>query len=247
MKRITLASLALAALTGLAAGQASTSNQNAQGTSQISSSSAAESETQIPAGTAISAEISKSVNVKKVKAGDKVVAKTSMDLLSQGKVVIPRNTKILGHITEAKAHSKESPGSTLGITFDSIAMKDGRELPVRAAIQAIGRPLQAMATDSTPPAATGGLPSAPSPMPSAGGMGGSRASVPDASYPGGASSSTSDTTAPASGPAPLGPTSKGVVGIKGLEIKSAGTTSVITSATENVQLESGTQLILKTE
>src|SRR5215813_9033031 len=77
----------------------------------------------LPAGTVIPAELSKSVDTKKLRPGDKIEAKTSMDLLSHGQVVIPRNSKIVGHVTDAKSHSKESPDSKVAIAFDQIAVK----------------------------------------------------------------------------------------------------------------------------
>src|SRR5258705_7390979 len=86
--------------------------------------------TQLGGGVVIPAQLSKSVDAKKAKAGDKVEAKTTMDLLSHGQVVIPRDTKVIGHVTEAKPHSKESPESSVGLSFDRISLKDGRELPM---------------------------------------------------------------------------------------------------------------------
>src|SRR6266436_7240778 len=97
---------------------------------------------QLASGTIISVELSKTLDAKKVKANDKIEARTAMDLLAHGQIVIPRNAKIIGHVTEAKAHSKQSPGSMVGIAFDRVLMKDGRGLPLQAAVQAIGRPLQ---------------------------------------------------------------------------------------------------------
>lgn len=170
-----------------------------------------------------------------------------MDLLSQGKIVIPRNTKIIGHVTEAKAHSKESHGSMIGIAFDRIAMKDGRELQMQASIQAIARPLQSAALiEGSPMSDNSGMPSS-APSPSSGGMGGVGSRSPSSSYPGPPSPASTDDTAPAGGPAPLGPTSKGVVGMKGLELQSTELASVISSEKNNVQLDSGTQLILRTQ
>ncbi len=90
----------------------------------------------------ISVELAKSLDARKIKANDKIEAKTVMDLLSHGQIVIPRNTKIIGHVTEAKAHSKQSPDSMVGISFDHVLMKDGRELPLQASVQAVARPLQ---------------------------------------------------------------------------------------------------------
>ena len=93
-------------------------------------------------GTLLSVELSKSLDAKKAKANDRVEARTATDLLAHGHIVVPRNTKIVGHVTEAKAHSKASPDSTIGITFDRMLLKDGREVPLQLTVQAIARPLQ---------------------------------------------------------------------------------------------------------
>jgi len=243
MLRIFLFSLAIAAVAASAAAQ-NTAPATAVSESAGPATGQASLEGQMPAGTVIVAELSKSLDAKKVKPGDKIEAKTSMDLLSQGKVVIPRDTKIVGHVIEAKAHSKDSPDSMLGIAFDRMLLKEGRELPMQAAIQAMARPLQNPAFQGSGPMSdNGGMPSS-APMPGGGGMsgGGARSSTPS-TYP-----TSAGADAPASGgPAPLGPASKGVVGMKGLELKSAGPASVITSEKDNVHLDSGTQLILRTQ
>ena len=95
-------------------------------------------------GTILSVELSKSLDAKKLKASDKFEARTAIDLLSHGQIVVPRNTKVIGHVTEAKAHSKESADSILGLTFDRMISKDGREIPLQAAVQALARPLQTL-------------------------------------------------------------------------------------------------------
>ena len=203
----------------------------------------------LPAGTVIPAELSKSVDAKKLKPGDKVEAKTSMDLLSHGQVVIPRNSKIVGHVTDAKPHSKESPDSKVAIAFDQIAVKDGQPLPMQAAIQAIGRPLQSAAlAGSSPMSESGGMPptgaSTGGPM----GTGDPSPHAPDTTpqFPAGNASGNSSTTTGAT-TAPLAPTSQGVVGMRGISLSSAGQASVISSEQENVHLDNGTQLILRTQ
>ncbi len=210
----------------------------------------------IVSGTVIPVELSKSLDSKKSKANDKVEAKTSMDVLSHGQIVVPRNTKIIGHVTEAKAHSKESPDSMVGIAFDRIVMKDGPEKPLQAVVQAIGRPLQNSPNfgGNEPMSGTAaGMPAGgPGPR---GSMGGAPTTPPPthpSSYPtyptGDASGSPSDPTAPAgSTVSPLGPTSQGIVGIKGLSLNSTGQASVVSSSTDNIHLDSGTQLILRVQ
>ncbi len=244
-----LAALALAA--GSAAQSAPVPSSDTQhGTASAQGAAVpGQSSNQIPSGTIVAVELSKSVDAKKAKVGDKIEAKLPADVLSHGKVAIPRNTKIIGHVTEVKAHSKESPDSRVGIAIDRMVMKDGREVPIEAAVQAIGRPLLSAALSSTTMSdagmpgggarPTGGSPM-DSPMPS-------RSPERVASIPPTADAG-SDTSSPDGGTiAPLGPTSQGVVGMKGLSLKSSGQTSVVSSETDNVHLDSGTQLILRTQ
>ena len=93
-------------------------------------------------GVIISAALSKSLDARKNKVGDKLEAKTNVDLLSHGQIVLPRDTKIVGHVTGVKTRSKDSQDSEVAITFDHMHLKDGRELPIQVTVQAIGRPLQ---------------------------------------------------------------------------------------------------------
>jgi hypothetical protein len=249
MKRMLLSRLAVVVIAAAAAAQSASAPSSAvqRGATQDSATQA-QSSNQFPAGTIIPAELSKAVDAKKAKAGDKIEAKTPVDLLSHGKIVIPKNTKIIGHVTEAKAHSKQSPDSMVGIAFDRISMKDGREVPIQAAVQAIARPLQSAALSSSAANDSVGMPSASAPTSGGGGgMGGSRPPERVASYPGGTSTGT-DPSVPQGGTiAPLGPTSQGVVGMKGLSLKVSGEASVISSETDNVHLDSGTQLMLRTQ
>jgi hypothetical protein len=243
--------LGVALLTAMAAAQSDTmpSSTAPQATAAAQNSdSQAQSSNPLPAGTIIAVELSKSIDAKKAKTGDKVEAKIPADLLAHGKIVIPRNTKMVGHITEVKARSKESRDSMVGISFDRVVMKDGRELRLQAAIQAIGRPLQntVVTDDSTM--------NRGAPTPSGTGMGGTmggtmstRTPLPTSTYPADpAGRSSPDTTGQGSTVAPLGPTSQGVVGMKGLSLSAAGPASVVSSQTDNVHLDGGTQLILRT-
>jgi hypothetical protein len=208
-------------------------------------------------GTILSVELSKSLDAKKLKANDKLEVRTVMDLLSHGQIVIPRNTKIVGRVTEAKAHSKQSPDSIVGIVFERALLKEGRAVPLQAAVQAIARPLLSPAPfPADPMAATaGGIPSASQSQRGIAGspMAGSTAAgtpfpSPSGYPPGGGTGLPPDpANAGPSTVSPLGPTSKGVVGIKGLALDSSGLVSVVSSKTDNVHLDGGTQLILRVQ
>src|SRR5438270_139785 len=129
------------------------SNQGKQGTrsGSASTSGSASNQTQadvntegaIPSGLTIPAALNKSVDSKKNKQGDEVTAKTTADVLSQGKIVIPRNSKLIGHITEAKAKANGESESALGMAFDRAVLKNGQEVSLNATIQALAAPAEA--------------------------------------------------------------------------------------------------------
>jgi hypothetical protein len=203
---------------------------------------------QLPAGTIIPAELAKSIDAKKAKSGDQVIAKTTIDLRSKdGSTVIPKGAKIFGHVTDAKARSKDESGSMIAMAFDKVELKGGRDLQFNAGVQAIGKPEQNAAAytgGGSPMSERGGVPSG---APGQGGMGGrtggAMGAPPSTGNPGNA---PADNGVPATGGVgPLSPASQGVVGIQGLSLQDSAQGSVITSSTGNVHLDSGTQLILR--
>lgn len=202
--------------------------------------------TRVPAGTVMVAELSKSLDAKKVKAGATVEARTTMDLLSHGQIVVPRNTKILGHVTQAQARTKESHNSMVAIAFDRMSMKDGRELPIQAVIQAVGPPLQQamLSTEGAPAGPSGGVPSSP-PM----GRGSEPGGMPSGGggYPTGGQPPDNTSAVGSTVPA-LGPSSHGVIGMRQLKLNAPEKgPSVVSSDSENVHLSGGTQLVLKVQ
>ena len=144
---------------------------NAKGSAKASAQSSAqassgENSLALASGSTLEAALSKSLDARKNKVGDAVVAKVTKDVKSQdGKTVLRKGSKLIGHVTEAKARGKGESESALGIAFDRAVTKDGREMPVNLAIQAVG------AAESAASAAVGddGFMSSASGMGSAGG------------------------------------------------------------------------------
>jgi hypothetical protein len=178
-----------------------------------------QSSTGIVPGTLISAELSKPVDAKKVKAGDKVEAKIVADVFFDGQLLVPKGSKMIGHVAASEPRNKGANDSNVGIVFDTLSIK-GRELTLVAVIQAIG-PAQ------LPPnyGVRAGFPIAGKTGPTpTGGWGEPPATVPV-----------------------LDPSSKGVVGLNGLALSRSGPVSVVSSSDENIHLDVGTQLILRIE
>ncbi len=199
--------------------------------------------------TLIPVELSKSLDAKKVKVGQQFEAKSTMDMLAEGKVIMPRESKIIGHVTSVNAHSKESPDSSIGLAFDHVVMKGGQELPISALVQAVAPPMQnAMAISEGVP--MGGMAGGPTGGGSSGGgsMGGPAGGAGSAqpSYPAGSVPSMPQGSQGRSTGA-LSPSSQGVVGLKNLELKSSAQESVVSSDKKNVHLDGGTQMILRVQ
>ena len=77
-------------------------------------------------GTVIPVELTKSIDAKKVKSGDNVEARVTQDLKAgNGQVIVPKDTKVVGHVTEAQPRNKEQKESQVGIVFDHAVMKNG--------------------------------------------------------------------------------------------------------------------------
>jgi len=113
----------------------------ASGASSSSASAAASKKgasANLANGSTMKAELTRPVDVKKNKVGDTVMARTTEDVKSDGKVVIPRGSKLIGHVTRAQAKAKGESESSLGIVFDRAVPKGGGpEVPVHAVIQAL--------------------------------------------------------------------------------------------------------------
>ena len=89
-------------------------------------------------GSTMKAELTRPVDAKKNKVGDTVMARTTEDVKSDGQVVIPRGSKLIGHVTQAQAKAKGESESSLGIVFDrAISKNGGHEVPLHAVIQAL--------------------------------------------------------------------------------------------------------------
>ncbi|MFZ0199429.1 MAG: hypothetical protein WB523_10890 [Candidatus Sulfotelmatobacter sp.] len=194
-------------------------------------------------GTIIRAELTKSVDAKRAKVGDRVTARFVEDFLPYtNDAPAPRGLRVVGHVAEVSLRHGES-ASKIGITFDKIILRNGTEVPIKLTIQAIGRPEAYSAgsdgTDSAP--GSGGK----SPLSLQGAMGtGINAPTPVANVPA-SDSKTAATTPGMAANGQLTREAQGVVGISGMSLASGGAEdSVISSQKHNLQLIGGTQLIL---
>lgn len=234
--------------TGNASAAASQANTVSRGNQETAGTS------QLQAGSTVQAQLAKSVDARKNKTGDEVIAKTTSDMKSAGHVVVPRGSKLVGHVTEVKEHSKQEANSTLGIAFDHAILKNGTTVPMMLTIRAIGRAEASAASfqDESMASGSGGGTTSSAPRSGGGLLGGVRSTaggaVDTADRAAGAAVNTAGTaTGNVSGG--LSASSQGVVGIPGLTLSqqtsSSTNASVISSQGANVHLDSGTQMVLQ--
>src|SRR5882724_3861517 len=182
------------------------------------------------------AALSKSLDANKGKVNDRVAPKTIADLLVHGQIVVPRNTKIIGHIAGVKAHSKTSPGSKLEVAFDRMLLKNGEErLPM--ALLSIAFPFNppsdaGLAGRTTTP---GKLPPVGATPPPTG-----SSSLP-ALYPSNLPEPPSITSGAGS------PVRRATASPKHFFLDTSGPVSGLSSNTENVHLDRGTRLLLRVQ
>jgi hypothetical protein len=262
-----------------AGGQASVQAGQSQASGNISSSASLESDQTnagLASGTAFNTALSTPVDSKKAKPGDNVNARTTEAVKSGGKMVLPKGTTLVGHVTQASARAKGDSESALAITFDRAILKDGKEVPLNVAIQAIA---SAQAGASAADADMSGLASmdagaAGSGRSVGGALGGVTSSAGSAvgtvantaphagNTAGGAVNSTVNSTTNVAGASrgaaggvnaagQLTSNSSGVFGLSGLSLTSAAANStqgsVITSVGKNVHLDGGTRMLLVTQ
>src|ERR1700733_9862864 len=234
--------------------QTAPAQQPAPSTTAVPSNAAATSgPVRIAAGSVIPVQLAKTIDAKKAKTGDEVIAKVTMDMKSNsGDVLVAKDTKVIGHVTEAQPRNKEQKESELGIAFDRTVTKSG-EMQMPMSIQAIIAPPNANSNNgasgndqsaaSAPSSSPSSTPSSSSRM---GGGSTAPANTPTANTMPTASDTGNNTSANAR--PQITAKTEGIIGISNLKLPpspNAAQGSLVSSDKNNVKLESGTMMLLR--
>jgi hypothetical protein len=207
----------------------------------------------IAPGSVIPVQLTKTIDAKKAKTGDEVIARVVQDLKTQsGEVMVPKDTKVIGHVIEAQARQKDQKQSELAIVFDQAVLKD-QPVSLPMSIQAV------IGEENNNNNSSGASPSpspAGAPMPSSTGTAGtspmagrSPSGNAGQSSPQGAPTGSTSGGNQASGPRPqINAQTQGVIGISNLNLEpnsNAKQGTMLSSEKNNVKLESGTMLLLR--
>jgi hypothetical protein len=167
-----------------------------------------------------------SIDVQKNKVGDEVTARTGEAVKEDGRIVVPKGAKLIGHVVEAKAHTDDHPASELVLTFDRVVTRGGKEIPLAASIASISR-AQGIAAPSNMQQGDMGVPAS------------AAAGAATAAKQGHSSGS------PAAPPPPTGRGEHAGPANGAFTLRQQAGRTVISSNTGNVRLSSGTQLLMQ--
>jgi hypothetical protein len=224
---------------------------------QSGAKSATENQTpsspRIAAGSIVPVRLTKSIDAKKAKPGDEVLATVTQDLKTNGgEIIVAKDTKVVGHVTEAQARNKEQKESEVGITFDRAESKSG-DMNMPMSIQAIIAPMSNPSNnggggyDQASPATGGGTATSQMGVSNRTAMGGSP--PPAAPSPNAISTTGTGARAENNSRPPITVNTHGVIGMPDLALQETAQNtaqgSLVTSEKGNVKLESGTLMLLR--
>lgn len=259
---------------GAAVASNSSASTSAQANRSRNRSGNSGNSTSLAAGSAMSAELASTVDAKKNKPGDPVKAKSTKPAKCSDGQVIPKGSVLLGHVTEAQARHKGQAESFVGVAFDRAVLRNGEQIPLsNVTIQAIASTqtaadASASMLDDGP--AMGGGAAGGGRVAGGGALGGVGGTVGGVSHTaagvGGAANGAVGSTAMRGSAGAVGGLdttgrltsgSQGVFGMPGVALNSATSSvvsssasvgnvqsSVISSTSQNVHLDRGTELLL---
>jgi hypothetical protein len=178
-------------------------------------------------------KVTKALDSSKLKEGDAVELETSGSFKLPDGTLVPRGSKMLGHVTMAKARSKGDLQSQLVLSFDKLNVANGKQLAVKGAVQAVFPP-----ADEVDP----GVPGSSSHQGGPGG--GNPGAPPPPEYKPTTDIKTGIATEATSRAQPASdPKATGVHGFDNLSLEDG----VLTSKGKNVKLGSGVQMIVRVD
>jgi hypothetical protein len=104
--------------------------------------------------TAVQVAMAGKVDTKNAAVGQEVSAKTLAEARLADDTVLPKGTRLVGHIIQLRAGGPEQGSAILTLVFDRAEVKPGQSVPVRCVIRAV-------ASNASPAAAAGPAMSAP--------------------------------------------------------------------------------------
>src|SRR3982074_2595331 len=90
----------------------------------------------LQSGTQLAAQLENTLDARHAKTGDRVVMKTTQAVKQDGQVVVPKGSRLIGHVTDVPQRTKSDNQSVISIPFD-LLQKGAMDVPITAAIVSI--------------------------------------------------------------------------------------------------------------
>jgi hypothetical protein len=94
-------------------------------------------ELKLPEKTVFLAKLSANLDGRQCKPGDPVEAEVRQDIKQGHDILLKKGSALLGHVAGVKVPTSDTPQLTVAIVFDSVRMKDGKQLLLNLIIQAL--------------------------------------------------------------------------------------------------------------
>lgn len=132
MSRYTLA-VALIILSACAAFAQETTTTSATGAASTAVNGKA---INLESGTRLAAQLQNTLDVRKARVGDEVVLKTTEAIKSNGRTIVNKGARLIGHVTEVSQKSRANGESSIGMVFDRLE-SGSLDAPINATITSI--------------------------------------------------------------------------------------------------------------
>lgn len=117
---VAVVSTALLSLPAVAQNQARATGKATAREATAAQASSEHRSLEIASGTKISAELLTTLDARRARPGQRVIARVTEDVRQDGRTVIRRGSRLIGHVVRAEASSDASAGSTLEVAFDRV-------------------------------------------------------------------------------------------------------------------------------
>jgi hypothetical protein len=96
----------------------------------------------------VTGDLEGKLDSKTAKPGDRVVLKTDKKIETADGTVIPKGSRLVGHVTQVEAHQKGHAASQMGLEFDRAELRNGQSMAIHSVIESVQPAPSAMAASS---------------------------------------------------------------------------------------------------
>src|SRR5713226_5615208 len=135
MKKILLTISLTVAMAGVALAQTAETRGRTSASNTTSASKQGQ-QLNLQSGTQLAAQLENTLDARHAKAGDRVVMKTTQAVRQNGEVVVPKGSRLIGHVTDVQQRTRSDNESVIGIAFDRL-QNGSMDVPITATIMSI--------------------------------------------------------------------------------------------------------------